>query len=407
MREEYSNNVRLTRDNRQQDWMTVLQAGFSVQEARGQDWYGYIRTQGEYRKYLRQTYDDETRAQMAANMTATLLPRSLSWTVEDYYGQTLINSRSPDVPNNISNVNVFQTGPNVGLDFSSVDSLGLAARGGSYRIEPGRTDARLLSAEENYTRRVSEITAVSVIARQSSVDFELDADNRDYTRRDFLARIQRRTVADTVTVESGRSRITPERTETATGAYGRGAWSHAIRPDLGFGLTGSVRLGDPAADVATAGGVSPSQAPLGAATGGDIYRVRESEMSIERRDGRVLDSVRLFRRQFDYERSPLDQRQVGGAGQIAWEFSTTVIGTVSGSYVRSEFTDVATVTRDHVGGIGVSYEIRQSFFFFGETRYIRRGSTDATQEYDEARVIVGVAYNSLPRPIDMERNFLR
>ena len=127
--------------------------------------------QAEARNFVNNTYSDDTFGYLDANVIWTMLPKRFSWTVNDIYRQTLLDLRLPDTPNNYSETNSFETGPDFTLPLSPANSIGLVARYGKYTVNgPGDNDR--VSGTLSFSHELSTSSTVSLNYQGTEMHFK-------------------------------------------------------------------------------------------------------------------------------------------------------------------------------------------------------------------------------------------
>src|ERR1051325_9526648 len=124
---EYSDNVRQTPTDHQEELAHALGAGLLANESnRELDMHAALTA--TYRDYQRNLFADGTTYGLNGTLVWKPLPEALHWTVQDVYTQGAFNGGQPDTPANRVNANVFSTGPDVFWHISAVQTLELAGR---------------------------------------------------------------------------------------------------------------------------------------------------------------------------------------------------------------------------------------------------------------------------------------
>lgn len=82
----------------------------------------------QWRNYLDDTYGDEVVGGLAATLVFALVPDRFTWTIQDNYGQTLVDRRFAETPDNRQDTNFFTTGPDLYVPLGERTRLQLSAR---------------------------------------------------------------------------------------------------------------------------------------------------------------------------------------------------------------------------------------------------------------------------------------
>ena len=125
-----------------------------------------------YQHYFDGDFDDEVIGGLNGMAVLALVPERFEWFVQDNFGQTRLDPRLAETPNNRENFNYFTTGPDVTLRFGQRTSLRLSGR---YSLTSGETatfDGDRYSATLALIRRLSGATAVSLNVRGERLEYD-------------------------------------------------------------------------------------------------------------------------------------------------------------------------------------------------------------------------------------------
>jgi hypothetical protein len=127
----------------------------------------------EYRGYEDDIAEDERVGNLAANAEIGIVPERFSWLIGESYVQGRSDPFGADTAANRENVSVFQTGPNVNLNFGGRTSLDFS---GTYseRTYDSSTflDSEVLATELGIYRQIRPTTLIGVAASITEVDYQ-------------------------------------------------------------------------------------------------------------------------------------------------------------------------------------------------------------------------------------------
>ncbi|MBK7250038.1 MAG: hypothetical protein IPI06_03880 [Gammaproteobacteria bacterium] len=152
-------------------------------------WNADLDVAGVHREYLENTYPSSTLAWVLARASATILPRHVTWELQDNYGQTAADAFGAIEPNDRQNTNFFTTGPNLRFAFGRLERLDIQGRYSDVRYsETSDLNNHRVSGSATVVHRWTAIRQVSLEGYTEHVTFDRDDLFRNYDLRSaFLA----------------------------------------------------------------------------------------------------------------------------------------------------------------------------------------------------------------------------
>ncbi len=389
-RAEHSNNMALVSANPSTDWLNVAQAEFALQELDSPNVTGRLYSKLEYDNYVHHTFDNQTLFFLNSAGTWSISPQRLTWTAEDYYGQIPINPFAVNTPNNMQNVNVFSTGPNLFLRMDPLNTLELGARYGNYHADTGSTNSNRGSAFAGWFYQLSPITVLSLNYQGEHAGYTSSAVGSGYTRNDLFARMAMRRPYGALIMDLGNTWLQQTNVADISGIYARLLASQQLTEASTVSFTATSTLTDTADTILAAQGVGAVTS--GTIVGTDIYRLKHADVAYTHRRTYGTDRIRIFSERLDYYTAPLDQELTGADADMGFQLTGTLLGSIYGRYVRTRYFANSGVNRDGQEGVRLAYETRPNLFLGLEGRLTRRQSTIPGSSYSEARVILSITY---------------
>ena len=106
----------------------------------------------QWRNYLDDTYGDEVVGGLAATLVFAVVPDRFTWTIQDNFGQTLVDRRFAETPDNRQNTNFFTTGPDLYVPLGERTRLELSARWSDVAYEDTQADSERYSGTVGFLR---------------------------------------------------------------------------------------------------------------------------------------------------------------------------------------------------------------------------------------------------------------
>jgi len=179
---QYSDNIEhVAVDPRSE---VIAEAGLNAQVATSREHFdGQLATNIEYVDYTRNTSPSQLLGGIYGNGTYWLLPQRLSWVLQDNFGQTYIDARQVQTPQNRQNTNYLTTGPNVQLPLGERTNLLLQGRWSASSYAQTDADDHRESGAIGLEQQLSERSTFSLngsyqhvqLQRVSGVDYAEEA----------------------------------------------------------------------------------------------------------------------------------------------------------------------------------------------------------------------------------------
>ncbi len=395
----YSDNLNRTRTDQDKEWVNIFRGLFSLNEDT-EDLKANVYSQLESRNYSSHIYDTEFLFDLVSSGTWVISPQRFSMTVQDIYTQAPIDPTLAATPTNRQDTNVFSFGPDFTFHLDPGDRLELGARAVDTYYEVAPTDNRRYTGYSRLIHGVSPLTEVSLNYEPSKVDYKDDILNQDYVRQDLYAGLAIRPFGTELALSAGRTVITRDNTPDLKGDLQRLAWARQLNSSSRFALTASRQFSDAARDVLVVNPASdvPAPVPTNPAefVGGGIYKGRLADALYFHRRDYGDDYIHLFTRNLDFETIPLDQKVHGGDVQFGYDYSAAIGGAIFANYAHTQYLDVTRTDTDRGGGVRFIYRFARNVSLLVEGRRISHDSTLLSQNYDENRAMLTIAYNSNP-----------
>src|SRR5229473_3890964 len=396
----YSNNLNRTPVNQDKEWVDVFRGLFSLSE-NSDVLKANLYSQLEYRHYNSRIFDDQFIFGLASSATWSISPRRFSITAEDLYTQAPIDPTVVPTPGNRQNINVFSIGPNFTFRLDPVDRFDVGARATDYYYQRVNTGSNRYSGYNRLIHGLSPLTEISLNYEPTKVDYRDNILNQDYLRHDLYAGLLTRPFGTELSLAAGRTLIQRDATPDLKSDLQRLLWSRQLNSSSRFSLSASKQISDSGRDALIVNPASdvPAPVPTNPAefVGGGIYKGRLADALYFHRRDYGDNYFHLFWRNLDYETiTPLDQKVRGGDFQLGYDYSAAVSGAVFANYAKTEYLVVPRTDTDNGGGVRMIYRFRRNLSLIFESRWNQRDSTLFSQNFDEIRTILTIAYNSNP-----------
>lgn len=395
---QYSDNIRLTQNNEQNDVVLSLLGGLLVEHTAA-DLDADIRGLMDYRSYVEDTFGNETLGSVNGNVEWRPLPGALHLVAQDYFTQTTVNSIAPETPANRVNTNALSVGPDIFFRPSPGNTVETQLRRSEYYFGDGPTAATPDSSRNSITagwiRAVRPQLSLSAHAAYEDAQFD-EQSQSDFSRMDYFLRGLYRRGQSELVADVGLSNIDRTAGEDVDGFLGRVTLGRQIRTNARLDLDLSAQYTDAGTDLLTTGGRSFAPNRTGTQVTGDIFFDRRVEARY--RSGTTDRNwvAYVIARDEDYELTALDRRTRGLRFDVrrmladAWYFNGHV------QHRTEKYLDLGQTNKDSEIGLGLERQLTRKVTARLEYAFNTRNSDVVGGDYNENRVLLLVYVGGNP-----------
>ncbi len=404
----HDSNITRTTDPRA-EWTETRVAGIGYAE-RTADLTARLLAQVEKRDFVRNTYQNDTAYFLNGVAVWAIAPQQLSWTVEDFATESLLNLTAPDTPANRTRANSLSTGPEFTFRVNPTNVPVIGARYGRYDVQ-GPGDNRRYMGYARWLHQLSEPEKLSLNYEATRVDFTPPALYPNFLRHDQFLRYERLSPPDSLIVEGGTTRVQRYGGEETHGRLARVAVLHALSSESAVRLVLADQISDSATDLIR--GVTsvtspttiatPSEAAAAApvtgsnVTTGDVYRSQRGEVTYIAQSGRTGYTLQGYARRVDYATLDQDYREAGGGLALTWNQTDAVRIYASANYLKRIFPSLDERDTDRTGILGTNYRLTRSLAASVEVRLMERESNVPLASFLDRRVMLLLGYSTGPQ----------
>ena len=399
-----SDNISRTPSNEISETTHSYLAGFTYLE-RTSDVTARILAQAEYHDYQDDIFADETVYNLNSSLVWTISPQRFTWTVDDVYEQTQLDTTTVDTPANRTNVNVFSTGPDFFLRFNPVHTLAIGARAGNVYTGQANADNNRFSGLARWLYQATSASVYSLNFHTMNVNYDDSTLNNDYARHDVFARAEYRPSRSQYIIDLGATAIKRDRGEDLDGTLARLSWIRQLTTESSFGMSASGEFSDTGTDILTALNASESFTGMPVSTSvsqasdivtSDVYYAKRGNIFYYRRGASFAMDFSASTQELDFETTPQDRKEIDGRLELNYFYSGTTSITLFTEQTRTDYQNFVREDTDRDSGLRLGYRVSRTVTLSLEGRRTDRTSTDPTVEYEENRVFLSLLYSSSP-----------
>jgi hypothetical protein len=204
-----SDNVTLVQTNKVSQTLAIADLDFTAKE-KGSRLDEDIVGDFTYLDFLQNAYGNEVLGRLNGSLRYALVPESLTWTLQDNWGQAQLSPFSPLVPTNQENVNYLSTGPDWYAHLGSTNFMDVGARysRADYTVTPISNNRLLGSLQLGH--EISASSSLSLNLSEERVLFENTVVNTNYDLGNAYARYELHGARTDISVNLGVNRVTQD-----------------------------------------------------------------------------------------------------------------------------------------------------------------------------------------------------
>lgn len=409
----HNSNITRTPTAPRTEWTETLFAGMGYVE-HSADLDALLLAQVERRNFLRSTYQNDTAYFVNGAAVWNIVPRQLTWSAQDFAGESLLNLVAPETPATRTRTNSLSTGPEYAFLVNPVHTPVIGARFARYDIQ-GPGGNQRYSVYGRWLYRLSEPEKLSVNYEVTRANFTPPSLFPDFLRRDAFLRYERFFRLDSLIFEAGTTQIRRYDTEDTTNRrLTRVALLHTLTSESAVRLNISDQISDSASDliIGVAAATSPTTpatpaesaaaVPLAGANlaTGDVYRSQRAELVYVAQGRRIGYNLQGYTRRVDFFTLDQDYREAGGTLTVTWTQTDTVRVYAYADYFKRTFQSLDERDTYRTNALGMTFRLTSNLFFSAEARNTERHSilppNVPPQDFADTRLMLSLGYSTGP-----------
>lgn len=388
----YSDNInRLPSDGLDE---LILSPGIAFDfSSTGGKFEGEARGDIRYLDYTKNTFPNETLAAFGGTGVFSIRPDTLTWTVEDNFGQIVTNPFMAITPGNREDINYFTTGPDLKLRLGGANTLSLGGRYSDESYERTPSDNEQFSGYAALSRALSSGRALSLNVQSTRIEFDQGTGNSDYDVHSAFLGLESSTSRSELRIDLGTTQLHDNGMKSSD-ALVEVALTRTLSGTSSIALTASSRFDETGTSFRDAqGGASAVQGTQDVIAGGDPFKHQGATADYLYRNERFDFGVGASWADDDYETTNAFDREVTGVRvRAGYTLNSQSSLLFTGTYTTTDFT-TANQNDDDVGAtLEFSQRLSRRLSVVLGYSYFTRDSNVATTNYDENRGTLRLEY---------------
>lgn len=355
---------------------------------------------GAYRIFDTNAFDNSFDGTLAARADWMLLPRRLSFTVEDALTVEPVDIFAVDTPDNRQEVNVFSAGPNLMFQLSEAVRGQAQLRLVDTRAEiASEFDSQRVILTADASRDLSRASRVSVNVLGERVSFDNPALAVEYDRTEAFARYETLRGRLNLALDAGYSgldyRERGYRGQSEPLLRGEAGWR--INPQHGISLAVAREMSDSAAESLTLvrpGTGIPCEVPVGnSIVDASVFQERRASFEYQYTGARSHLLAATYAGERDYLQSPqFDQRAEGVRFELLYRASPRLTASAHGSWDSARYRNLDREDRSWRYGGNLTFHWSRRWAARLEAARYERESSDIGQDGQQTILYLSVVY---------------
>jgi len=238
----YSDNVARQGETASSDTISAVGMWVDWQRA-GTRLDAYLRGSVDYNIYSNDSFDNELFAIMAGEANFQIIPRTLTWVLQDNFGKLRSDNFQVDVPSNRENINRLSTGPKFQFRFTSNTALEIGAYLRDTYFETSDFGNQVYSGTLSLIRALSANRSLSLNVVSDTTEYDNDEDYPSYDLQSASVTFSSRISRGEVLLSVGANRIEDD-IDTSSGTLIDFDWRREISSTTQFSLGYDRRFSD-------------------------------------------------------------------------------------------------------------------------------------------------------------------
>lgn len=389
---EYTDNVKLTQDNKIADQIATAFVGAKLAENEGYLKYD-VKASANKVSYIQNTYDPQDYYYLAANANWEMIPERFNWILSDTFSQRLFKSLDPNRPDNIQDTNAFRFGAKINAANQGRHKIEISPFFSQYYYESSSTDNKQYSLLAKYAYGISPTLAVGFKASARKVDYRETAfADTQFNDAAFIIVGQR--VKSQYDIGLGATNVKRDfpngTSQDNTGFSGNINFTNELSSRSKFKAVLLSNITD--TSTISHGATSNFQNDLNIA---DVIRNSLINLSYNRADEQLRSRIFAEYRRLDYSQNNANDRIDRSVGiSVDYPVTQLLSSGVYGQYKSLETPEANPFREDKIYTVGghLKYRFSQKLFGSLDLKYRKKDSTEITESFDELTVFANLVY---------------
>jgi hypothetical protein len=392
---EYHDNINLSQDDPQEEWIRRLGTEVSIGE---ESRWIFLDLEGRlfYDDYAGDAFDDEPRSELQGRFAWRIIPRGLEWRVEAIRTEEQSDIAEPPTPDNLERVDVLWTGPEATFRLTPVDEIQIGARYGWIDYEDQTADSERRQGHARWIHRLSPHSSLSANYDALSVEYEEGSAFGDFDQDDLYLSYLRETEVSTFQVDGGTSRIQREGRDDVQGYLAAARVRRDINSTTAAWVSATHRYTDSGARLLTASDAPAWEALPAVAAGDDVLFEERYAVALEKDLGSAELALNAYHVNEDFEASLLDRRTQSGSIQLGYALSQLTSASLRVTYTEQDYLIIDRRDEDRTARLRLERLLSPRWTLSAEATHYQHRTSVPGDDYDANVGLMLLRYDFRP-----------
>lgn len=386
----YSDNIRLTSDNEEDDLIAVGYVGARLEHDSGPIQADASAALNHVR-YTKDTFPDQRYFNLRATADWEMVENRIDWRVQNYYRQIPIETIDSNTPVNIQDTNSFIFGADFTFLVSGRQTFSLRPEYRNFYYESSLTDNQQYALMANWNYQMYRLTSVGLSTSVRTLVYEdPGAVDVTFTNLYFVASVDR--ARSDITVNLGYNGVKRENGQLTSEPAGSLNWQVNLTNRSHIRTFFSTGLNDTSSATYYAV-VDPGVGnPNIIQESTDVIRNTGVTLGYHRTDRTLGSSITGELRELTYSESPNDRRIKLVNASLSYPVSALLSTELFARFRNTELTDTNIKQQRYFVGVNFAYQISRNLRSQFDLVYLDEESNDFTLDYSAWNGYVNLVY---------------
>lgn len=387
---QYSDNITQDSTNEQDEWVYGGVVGIAAEENTGPilvNSNAVLR----YENYTQNTFSDQVLFSLNNQAEWRIIPDRLSWILDDRFTQLSIDTFATDTPDNSQNSNALSTGPNLVYRLSLINRIELGGRYETFYYEESDADSNRYSAYARWVHALGPSSELSLNIDGEKTIFDENDLVDNYARQDYSIVYSTQSTNTEFEIALGGTNIQSSAADDS-GYFATADWVWNFTPNFRFGISAGSRLTDAGQELIDSVSSSEQDDVQIEQVSGDVFREKEIGINLTKDGDALRIALQSSWTDQDYKTTSLDRTIKRVVGDLDYDFTATLVGSVFGEFERMKAIETEREDDDSSLGAGISYLIRRDWAIELTAQYTKRNSNQEGADFNELAGYLTLTY---------------
>jgi hypothetical protein len=392
----YTDNATLASANEKDEIITSTRVSGTITENEGPI-TGNANASLSYIDYLDDTFGEQTYLRLGGSARWVQIRNVLSWTFNDFYSQTQVNSLGGNTPSNTEDLNAANLSGQLTLRPATRHTVSVTPSFSDYYYEKSANDNQQTSISAAWAYQFRPTISMTLAGGYRETVYDSSTTNNDFssTNLDFGVTVQRARANYSASI--GATKVDRDSGTDSDGLSASFSASYKFTDRSRVNASVSTDITD-TSRIYLASSLDPNAGNFAnVQTTSAVVRNSIARVAYTRDSVNTTFSTWVELRKLEYEQSATSDREVQEVGaSLGRKLSPRVSASVNGSYVATDLQSATDTDKYYRANAQLGYSLSRKLSASAGARFQRRDTGNSLSEYDELGFFAGIGYRIYP-----------